>query len=85
MELATTLLKKQIRLLRPITNSCPVGITRAAQDKMGELMLRPYDEDVTEKEVDFGDFKSMLITPNYKKGYRRRALSSRRRLCYGRT
>ena len=67
MELATTLLKKQIRLLRPITNSCPVGITRAAQDKMGELMLRPYDEDVTEKEVDFGDFKSMLITPNYKK------------------
>lgn len=34
---------------------------------MGELMLRPYDEDVTEKEVDFGDFKSMLITPNYKK------------------
>ncbi len=67
MELATTLLKKQIRLLRPITNSCPVGITRAAQDKMGELMLRPYDEDVTEKEVDFGDFKSMLITPNDKK------------------
>ena len=67
MELATTLLKKQIRLLRPITNSCPVGITRAAQDKMGELMLRPYDEDVTEKEVDFGDFKSMLITPNNKK------------------
>lgn len=67
MELATTLLKKQIRLLRPIANSCPVGITRAAQDKMGELMLRPYDEDVTEKEVDFGDFKCMLITPNNKK------------------
>lgn len=64
MELATTLLKKQIRLLRPITNSCPVGITRAAQDKMGELMLRPYDGEVTEKEIDFGDFKSMLITPN---------------------
>ena len=37
MELATTLLKKQIRLLRPITNSCPVGITRAAQDKIAPM------------------------------------------------
>lgn len=67
MELATTLLKKQIRLLRPIANSCPVGITRAAQDKMGELMLRPYDADVTEKDIDFGDFMSTLITPNDRK------------------
>lgn len=67
MEIQTALLKAQIKLLKPLTNTCPVGFARSAQDRMGELMSRPHRDDVKESEHDFGTFGGCWILPTNRK------------------
>lgn len=44
MRLSTKILRNQIKLLKPIITGCSIETARAAQDKLGKLMMGSPEE-----------------------------------------
>lgn len=67
MELSTSILRAQIKLMKPITNNIPVAVTREAQDKMGTLMSVACKGDVTYEACHFKNFEAEFAIPKEEK------------------
>lgn len=63
MALSKKFLKKQIAFFKPFADGCGVGISRAAQKRLGELMALGLRNDVSFTDCSFTDFKAAWIQP----------------------
>ena len=63
MALSKKFLKKQIAFFKPFADGCSVGLSRAAQKRLGELMAFGFRNEVSFTDYSFADFEAAWVQP----------------------
>lgn len=61
MRLSTKILRNQIKLLKPIITGCSIETARAAQDKLGKLMMAVRRKDLEHSHISFSSFEAAFL------------------------